>query len=124
MLLHHCNYIIDAIDTIKAKVCLIHNAIDLKIPIINSMGVGNRLDPTKFKIGNIFETQNCPFSRIIRKELRKKNIKNLKVVYSTETPKKCFIKSSSGKTSPGSISFLPAIAGLIIAGEVIKDLLD
>jgi tRNA A37 threonylcarbamoyladenosine dehydratase len=135
------NYVVDAIDTIKSKVDLIIRCKSLNIPIISSMGAGNKLDPTLFRVADISNTSVCPVARIIRRELRKSGInKGVKVVFSTEHPikikneniynnvcvcpeysvKRCYIS----KSIPGSISFVPSVAGLIMAGEVIKDLLD
>ncbi|MBV1821291.1 tRNA threonylcarbamoyladenosine dehydratase, partial [Bacteroidales bacterium MSK.15.36] len=103
------------------------------IPIISSMGTGNKLDPTKFKIVDIYETKICPLAKIMRYELRKRNISNLKVLYSEEIPIKIKSNNESSnnsvpgprkKVSPGSISFVPPVAGMIIASEVIKDILN
>ena len=92
------------------------------MPIISSMGTGNKLDPTKFEVADIYKTTVCPLAKVMRKELKKKNIDSLKVVYSKEEPIK--IKDNNKeKKSPGSISFVPSVAGLIIAGEIIKDLI-
>lgn len=110
------DYIVDAIDTVASKVRLILAATEMKIPIISSMGAGNRLDPLKFQISDIYNTSVCPLAKIMRKELKKKGIESLKVVYSTEKPVKI-----EGKTKTiGSISYVPSVAGLIMAGEVIK----
>lgn len=116
------NYIADCIDTITSKIELIVQANTLNIPIISSMGTGNKLDPTQFKISDLYNTSVCPLAKIMRKELKSRNIPNLKVLYSKEQP----IKQSTttaGKQTPGSISFVPSVAGLIISGEIIKDLL-
>lgn len=111
------DYVIDAIDTVKSKILLIETCKKLNIPIISSMGTGNKLDPTKFQIADISKTSVCPLARVIRSELKKRNIKNLKVLFSTEIPAK------TGSRTPSSISFVPPCAGLIIASEVIKDLI-
>lgn len=112
------SYIVDAIDTVSSKIELILEANKLHIPIISSMGTGNKLDPTKFEVADIYKTSVCPLAKIMRKELKKHNINKLKVVYSKEEPKK------QEKGAPiGSISFVPSVAGLIIAGEVIKELI-
>ena len=118
------DYIIDAVDTITAKIELVLIAKKLNIPIISSMGTGNKLDPTKFEVTDIYKTSVCPLAKVMRKELKSRNIEKLKVVYSKEEP----IKTNSvtdekkdKKIVPGSISFVPSVAGLIIAGEVIKD---
>ena len=136
------DYIIDAIDTVTAKIDLIVNAKKSKIPIISSMGAGNKLDPTKFEVSDIYSTSICPLAKVMRKELRQRGVEALKVVYSKETPiKPIEDEASSCKNScicpedtarkctirrqiPGSISFVPSVAGLIIAGEVIKDLIN
>ena len=135
------DYIVDSIDTVTAKIELVVRADKLKIPIISSMGTGNKLDPTKFEVTDIYKTSICPLAKVMRKELRKRNIKSLKVVYSKEEPIKpeqnlenscktgCICpqgtvrKCSSKNQVPGSISFVPSVAGLIIAGEVVKDIL-
>lgn len=136
------SYIIDAIDTVTAKIDLIVSAKKLGIPIISCMGAGNKLDPTKFKISDIYSTSVCPLAKVMRKELRQREIDSLKVLYSEEVPKKLaeYEESScsgncvcpEGTTRrctarrhiPGSISYVPSVAGLIIAGEVIKDLIS
>lgn len=119
---HDIDYVVDAIDTVTAKIELIKNCDKLNIPIISSMGTGNKLDPTKFEITDINKTSVCPLAKVIRKELRTIGIKKLKVIYSKEKPLKITFKESE-KRVPGSISFVPSVAGLTIAGEVIKDLL-
>lgn len=113
--LSHCNYIVDCIDTVTAKVFLAENAFHQNIPIISSMGTGNKIDATKLVITDINKTHTCPLAKIIRLELRKRDIKKLKVVYSTEIP---LVKTNP----PASISFVPSVAGLLIAQEVVKDL--
>lgn len=127
------SYIIDAVDTVTAKLELIENANKLNIPIISSMGTGNKLDPTKFEVADIYSTSICPLAKVIRKELKKRNINRLKVVYSKEEPIKTkeieeieYKAENKNRNiqSPGSISFVPSVAGLIIAGEVIKDLIE
>lgn len=112
------SYIVDAIDNMTAKLDLVVEADRLSVPIISSMGTGNKLDPLQFEIADIYETSVCPLSRIMRRELRKKNIMQLKVVYSREQP-----QTRPGQRMPASISFVPPVAGLIIAGEVIKTLI-
>ncbi len=117
-------YVIDCIDTITSKIELIVRAKDMNIPIISCMGTGNKLDPTKFEVTDISKTSVCPLAKVIRKELRNRGINTLKVVYSKEEPIKTNIFSEETKKQiPGSISFVPSVAGLIIAGEVIKDLI-
>ena len=123
-------YIVDAIDTVTAKIELVLRANNMKIPIISSMGTGNKLDPTKFEVTDIYKTSVCPLAKVMRKELKSRNIKNLKVVYSKEEPIKPDkllqaeeLQYTTKKQIPGSISFVPSVAGLIIAGEVIKDII-
>lgn len=115
------DYIIDAIDTVTAKIELVVRAKKLNIPIISCMGTGNKLDSTKFEITDIYKTSVCPLAKVMRKELKSRDIKNLKVLYSKEEPIK--INNDKGERVPGSISFVPSVAGLIIAGEVIKDII-
>lgn len=124
----HYDYIIDAIDTVSAKIELIANAQRSGVRIISSMGAGNKLDPTKFEVADIYKTSVCPLARVMRSELRKRGIKKLKVVYSREEPIAPVGETDeppqAGRRSvPGSIAFVPSVAGLIIAGEVIKDLI-
>ena len=122
------DYIADAIDTMTAKIELVCRATALNIPIISSMGAANKLDPTAFKVADIYETSVCPMARIMRRELRKRGIEALKVVYSKETPMKKNETSQNVDESilqrpvPASISFVPPVAGLILAGEIIKHL--
>jgi len=118
------DYIIDAIDTVKSKILLVEEAARHNIPIISSMGTGNKLDPTAFKIADIYKTSVCPLARVMRSELRRRGIKSLKVLYSEEEPKKCEIIDTARpeRHSPASVSYVPAAAGLIIAGEVILDI--
>lgn len=118
------DYVIDCIDTITSKLELIVRAKNMNIPIISCMGTGNKLDPTKFEVTDISKTSVCPLAKVIRKELRNRGINTLKVVYSKEEPIKTNIFGEKTKKQiPGSISFVPSVAGLIIAGEVIKDLI-
>ena len=122
-------YIIDAIDTVSSKIELVLKAKKLNIPIISSMGTGNKLDPTKFEVSDIYKTSVCPLAKVMRKELKKRNIDKLKVVYSKEDPIKSYAVNESDNLSktkarvPGSISFVPSVAGLIIASEVVKDII-
>lgn len=119
------DYIVDCIDTITAKIELIVRANRLNIPIISSMGTGNKLDPTKFEVTDIYKTSVCPLAKVMRKELKARDIKKLKVVYSKEEPIRINkISEGSKRQVPGSISFVPSVAGLIIAGEVIKDIIN
>lgn len=126
------DYVVDAIDTVTGKMMLIQAAKDADTPIISSMGTGNKLDPTAFRVGDISETSVCPLARIIRKECKKRGIDRLKVVYSTEDPIKTALPADDpawaelpeGRNAlPGSVCFVPAVAGMIIAGEVIKDII-
>jgi tRNA A37 threonylcarbamoyladenosine dehydratase len=117
-------YVVDAIDMIKGKVAIIETALQLEVPIISALGAGNRLDPSKLKIGELSETSGsgCPLARIMRRELKKRGIiKGVQVVYSTEQPLKN-VRISSSRV-PGSISFVPSVAGLFLAARVINDLL-
>jgi len=117
------DYVVDAIDMVTSKLDLIESCKRLGIPIISSMGAGNKLDPTKFAVGDIYSTHTCPLAKVMRHELRKRNIDSLKVVWSKEKPLKANLeKEGRRKAIPGSISFVPSVAGLIIASEVIKDL--
>lgn len=118
------SYIVDAIDTVTAKIELVKRAQELNIPIISSMGTGNKLDPTKFEVSDIYKTSVCPLAKVMRKELKARGVKKLKVVYSKELPIKVARNEEVVKQIPGSISFVPSVAGLIIAGEVIKDIIN
>lgn len=136
------SYIVDAVDTVTAKIELVLRANKLNIPIISSMGTGNKLDPTRFEVTDIYKTSVCPLAKVMRKELRTRGIKKLKVVYSKEEPIKpdetleCSCKTgcicppgtvrkcTDRNQVPGSISFVPSVAGLIVAGEVIKDIIN
>lgn len=113
------NYVVDSVDTVSTKLKLIQRAKEQNVPIISCMGTGNKLDPTKFEISDIYITSVCPLAKVIRKELRKRNIKDLKVLYSKEEP----IKHEKESRTPASISFVPSVAGMIIAGEVVKDII-
>ncbi len=119
------DYIVDAIDTVTGKLSLIEEADKCGVPIISSMGAGNKLDPTLFRVSDIYSTSVDPLCRVIRGECRKRGIKKLKVVYSTEKPLTPRFKEegTNRRSTPGSISFVPSVCGLIIAGEVIKDLI-
>ena len=117
------DYIVDAIDTVKSKIAIIEKSKELDIPIISSMGTGNKLDPLKFKITDISKTSVCPLAKVIRKELKEKGIKKVKVLYSEEIPTKTSEGVIDGKVVPASIAFVPSVAGLIISGEVVKNLI-
>ena len=115
-------YIVDAVDTVAAKLELAVRAQRAGVPIISCMGAGNKLDPTKFEVADIYKTSVCPLARVMRRELKARGVKSLKVVYSKEIPAVPLKNVSAGKTVPGSVSFVPPVAGMILAGEVIKDL--
>lgn len=121
------DYIIDAIDTVTSKLLIIEKAKKLNIPIISSMGTGNKLDPSKFIISDISKTNTCPLAKVIRKELKIRYIKNLKVLWSSEKPISPLFHDENDlqqrRSTPGSVSFVPSVAGLMIAGEVVKDLI-
>ena len=134
------DYIIDAVDTVTAKISIIMKANELGIPVISSMGAGNKLDPTAFRVADIYKTRVCPLAKVMRRELKQRGVKKLKVVYSEEQPTRpledmsiscrtnCICppgakhKCTERRDIPGSVAFVPSVAGLIIAGEVIKDL--
>ena len=120
------DYVIDAIDTVTGKIGLIMECQRLGVPIISSMGTGNKLDPTMLKISDIYKTSVCPLARVMRNELKKRGVKKLKVVYSEETPiiPKNEDRENDGqrRSTPASCSFVPSVAGLIIASEVVRDI--
>ncbi len=118
------NYVVDAIDTVSGKIAIIERAKAANIPVISSMGTGNKLDSVAFEVADIAKTSVCPLARVMRRELKKRGIEHVKVVYSKEEPTVSRLTDEeSGKAIPGSISFVPAAAGLLLAGEVIKDLI-
>lgn len=134
------DYIVDAVDTVTAKIELVMKAKEMEIPIISSMGAGNKLDGSRFRVDDIYNTRVCPLAKVMRRELKKRGIKELKVVYSEEEPAKpledvviscktnCICppdaehKCTQRRAIPGSVAFVPSVAGLIMAGEVVKDL--
>ena len=119
------SYAVDCVDTIMAKIAVICKCDEVGVPVISSMGTGNKLDPTMFEVADIYETSVCPLARIMKKDLKKRNIEKLKVVYSKEDPintNDCEINHDKKYKVKGSVSFVPSVAGLIIAGEVIKDI--
>ena len=120
------DYIVDAIDTVSGKISLIEEAKKNNVPVISSMGAGNKLNATGFMVSDISKTSVCPLAKTMRLELKKRNIKDVKVVYSTETPIKPLDseEKTAKKQTPGSVAFVPSVVGLIIAGEVIKDLIN
>lgn len=136
------SYVVDAVDTVTAKIEIILQAQKLNVPVISCMGAGNKLDPTQFHVADIYKTQMCPLAKVMRRELKKRGVKKLKVVYSTEKsirpredmsiscrtncvcPPGAAHKCTERRDIPSSISFVPSVAGLILAGEVIKDLIQ
>ena len=119
------DYVVDAIDMVTSKIHLIETCNKRGFEIISSMGMGNKIDPTKIVVTDIYKTSMCPLAKVMRKELRDRKVKKLKVVYSTEQPKELKKKISNGKkVTPGSISFVPSVGGLTIASVVINDLLN
>lgn len=134
------DYVVDAVDTVTAKISLVMKAQECHVPIISSMGAGNKLDGSQFKVADIYKTKVCPLAKVMRRELKKRGVKKLKVVYSEEMPTRpvedmaiscrthCICppgaqhKCTERRDIPGSVAFVPSVAGLIIAGEVIKDL--
>ena len=119
------DYVVDAIDTVTSKLALAEYCYKNNINLISSMGTGNKMDPSQFRVSDVFKTKVCPLAKVMRHELRKRGVKKLKVVYSEEmpmTPDKGRAVPSAKRQTPGSISFVPPVAGMIIGGEVIKDL--
>ena len=134
------DYVVDAVDTVTAKIAIIMKAIEKNVPVISSMGAGNKLDASMFRVADIYKTKVCPLAKVMRRELKKRGVKKLKVVYSEELPTRpledmsiscrnhCICppgaqhKCTERRDIPGSVAFVPSVAGLIIAGEVIKDL--
>lgn len=129
------SYVVDAVDTVTAKIEIVLQAKRAGVPVISSMGAGNKLDPAAFMVADIYETSVCPLAKVMRRELKKRNIDRLKVVYSKEKPISPLCEAEgedltkteegdahSGRSVPGSVSFVPPVAGLLMAGEVIKDL--
>ncbi len=116
------DYVADAIDTVSSKILLIEKAKGKGIPVISCMGAGNKLDPTRFEVADIAQTSVCPLARVMRTELRKRGIIQVKAVFSKEPPYQDMTAEIEEKRTPGSISFVPSVAGLILAGEIIKDL--
>lgn len=134
------DYIVDAVDTVTAKISLVMKAQEMNMPIISSMGAGNKLDASQFRVADIYKTKVCPLAKVMRRELKKRGVKKLKVVYSEEQPTRpvedmaiscrtnCICppgaahKCTERRDIPGSVAFVPSVAGLIVAGEVVKDL--
>ena len=118
------DYVVDAIDTMTSKIHLICACHEAGVPVISSMGTGNKTDPTALRVTDLYKTQGCPMARILRRELKKRNLPALKVVYSEEEPKKTVVPDeTTTRHAPGSLVFVPACAGLILASEAVKDLL-
>lgn len=115
------DYVVDAIDTVTAKIELILRAQEMGVPVISCMGAGNKLDAAEFQVADIYDTKVCPLARVMRRELKRRGVKSLKVVYSQETPVQR--KDGADGRLPGSVSFVPPVAGLMAAGEVIRDLI-
>ena len=123
------DYVVDAIDTVAGKIALVLQAEESGTPVISSMGAGNKLDPAAFQVADIYQTSVCPLAKVMRRELKRRGVKKLKVVYSKEQPVAVqndeeSLLSSPRRSIPGSIAFVPSVAGLIIAGEVVKDLVN
>ncbi len=116
------SYVVDAVDTVTAKIELAVRAKEAGVPVISCMGTGNKLNPFRFEIADIYSTSVCPLAKVMRRELRKRNIPRLKVLYSKEEPIKNYL-SEQGRAVPGSISFVPSAAGLMIASEVVRDII-
>ena len=129
--LNGCEYLVDAVDTVAAKLRLAEIGQERGIPVISAMGAGNKLDPTRFEVADITETSVCPLCRVMRRELKKRGIAHLKVVYSREPPLPVYPeegereeKGTAGRTAPGSLAVVPSVAGLILASQVIQDLTE
>lgn len=119
------SYVVDAMDTVSAKIDLAVQSQKQGFRLISSMGTGNKMHPEQFRVTDIFKTNVCPLAKVMRKELRERGVKKLKVVYSEETPRKPFtiIQEGSRRAIPGSVSFVPPVAGMVMAGEVVRDLI-
>lgn len=119
------NYVTDAVDTVSAKISIILRAKEADLPVISCMGAGNKLNPTAFQVADIKNTSVCPLAKVMRRELKKRGVSNVKVVFSKENPVLCKEELlESEKRVPGSVSFVPSVAGLILAGEAIRDILE
>lgn len=116
------DYVVDAVDTVTAKIDLVLRAKEAGVPVISSMGAGNKMNPAMFEVADIYRTSVCPLAKVMRRELKKRGVRELKVVYSREEPIKR--TTEEPRPVPGSIAFVPSAAGLIIAGEVVKDLIE
>ena len=126
------DYVVDAVDTVAAKIAIVMQAKEAGVPVISSMGAGNKMNPAMFEVADIYKTSVCPLARVMRQAMKKRNVKHLKVVYSKELPLKpapemavaCAEEGVQKRSLPGSIAFTPSVAGLILASEVVKDLVD
>lgn len=119
------DYIVDAVDTVTAKIELVMKAREKQVPIISSMGTGNKLDGSRFRVADIYETKICPLAKVMRRELKRRGVESLKVVYSEEMPiLSTDVQNICERRVPGSIAFVPSVAGLILAGEVVKSLVE
>ena len=121
------SYVVDAIDTVTGKIQLVMQSKEAGVPIISSMGTGNKLNPTELEVADIYKTSVCPLAKVMRREVKKRGVEKLKVVYSKEEPLTPFVvearqESDKRRATPGSVSFVPSVAGLIIASEVVKDI--
>lgn len=114
------DYVVDAIDTVTGKIQLILQAQAAKVPVISAMGAGNKLNPAAFEVADLYQTSVCPLARVMRRELRRRGVESLKVVYSREQPREALV---DGERTPGSVAFVPPAAGLLLAGEVVRDLI-
>ena len=117
------SYVIDAVDTVSAKLAIICEAKKRGVPLISCMGTGNKLDATKFTIGDLEKSTTCPLARVMRTELRKRNVKGVTALWSTEAPQSAVTDSENGRHAPASISYVPAVAGLLLAGHVIRSII-
>ena len=118
------DYVVDAVDTVSAKLAIIQRAREAGVPVISAMGAGNKLNPALFEVADIAKTSVCPLARVMRRELKKRGIEHVKVVYSKEEPQETkAVDERTGKAVPASIAFVPSVAGLVLASEVIKDLM-
>lgn len=118
------DYVVDACDTVAAKIQIVMEAKELGIPVISSMGAGFRIDPTQFQVADIYKTEMDPLAKVMRREMKKRRVRHLKVVYSKEKPMRLIPELEDAPGSPGSVSFVPTVCGMILAGEVIKDLTE
>ena len=117
------DYVIDAIDTVSGKIAIVERAKKAGVPVISAMGAGNKLEPTAFEVAEVQKTSGCPLARVMRRELKQRGIFGVKAVFSKEQPKGDLPKGENGKPTPASIAFCPSVMGLIIASEVVKDLI-